>query len=448
VPSPASSHPLRIATKAAALFFAANVLFALLDPLPMLGRLTLYNWLVPGRARLPYGEQPERAYNLSLNNLDAMFAAHRLNTPKFSDEFRVVILGDSSVWGILLKPDQTLDAALNALNVQVAGAGGKQARFYNLGYPVQSLTKDVLLLDEAVRRPPNQRPDLIVWLVTLEAFAPSQQLASMLVRSNPDRVRDLAQAFALPLAAESDASRLITPTFWERTLIGQRRALADWARLQAYAPLWGVTGIDQVYPTAYKPRLSDFAPADFGGDLTAWRGFTPGAPFSAGDATEDGLVFSVLTTGVRRAHPAPIVIVNEPIFVSAGQNSEVRYNFFYPRWAYDRYRALLAEVSAAQGWRLIDMWDAVPPEEFTDSPVHLTPRGSALLAERIAAQLARVSEGRARFPSTPVRAGERAGFYFLPTSPSCPLAAFGQPLCFDGEFRLLKGEGVSAHQLN
>jgi hypothetical protein len=29
------------------------------------------------------------------------------------------------------------------------------------------------------------------------------------------------------------------------------------------------------------------------------------------------------------------------------------------------------------------LWDAIPPEEFTDTPVHLTPAGSRLLAEKL-----------------------------------------------------------------
>ena len=67
---------------------------------------------VPGRPRLPWGENPQRAYNLTLNNLDAMFASHEITQPKQKDEFRVVLIGDSSTWGFLLKPEDTLAAQL------------------------------------------------------------------------------------------------------------------------------------------------------------------------------------------------------------------------------------------------------------------------------------------------------------------------------------------------
>jgi hypothetical protein len=368
----------RLLSKAAALFVAANLLFAALDPLPALGRVSLYNWLVPGRTRLPYGEQPDLAYNLSLNSLEAMIAAHRLSTPKAADEFRVILLGDSSVWGVLLRPEEALDGALNALDLR---RDGRRLRFYNLGYPVQALTKDVLLLDAAL----DHAPDLIIWLVTLEAFAPSQQTASLLVRSQPERLRALMSEYALWLGPAP--APLLAPSFLERTLVGQRRAVADWLRLQGYGLLWGATGLDQVYPPTYRPRMADFDPVDFNGDLTRWHGFTPDQPFRTDGTAADSLATDNLRAGLARAARAgvPVLLVNEPIFISEGRNSDVRYNFFYPRWAYDRYRAWLRDFSAAQEQPLLDMWDAVPPSEFTDSPVHLTSAGSRLLAAALRA---------------------------------------------------------------
>ena len=64
--------------KALALFLVANLLFGLSDPSPLLGRVSAYNHLFPGRQRLPYSDDPQHAYNLSLYNLEAMFASHEL----------------------------------------------------------------------------------------------------------------------------------------------------------------------------------------------------------------------------------------------------------------------------------------------------------------------------------------------------------------------------------
>jgi lysophospholipase L1-like esterase len=96
------------------------------------------------------------------------------------------------------------------------------------------------------------------------------------------------------------------------------------------------------------------------------------------------LAFDVLAAGVARAGEVPLLIVNEPIFISDGRNSDLRYNAWYPRWAYDQYRELLGQRAAAEGWTYLDLWQAIDPSKFTDSPVHLTPEDMAQLADILA----------------------------------------------------------------
>lgn len=358
----------RIMVKAAVWFAALNLLFALLDPLPALGRLTLYNSLFPGRDRLPYGETPA-AYNLTLDSLPAMFASHRLSLPKPAGEFRVVVIGDSSVWGTLLTNDQTLAGQLDEAGLAL---DGRVARFYNAGYPTMSLTKDLLMLDLALAH----APDLILWPVTLESMPASGQLDAPIAQRNPGAVRDLIARAGLVSAAPDDP-RLVERSFLDRTIIGSRRPLADLLRLQMFGFAWAGTGIDQIYPD-YTPRANDLEADD------SWHGFTPQTGLSPTD-----LAFDALAGGLALAGDAPVLLVNEPIFRADGANSDLRYNAWYPRWAYDQYRALLADFTQARGLRLLDLWDAVPPAEFTDSPVHLTPAGTALLADAVAEWLIR-----------------------------------------------------------
>ncbi len=360
---------LRVVLKAIILFAAVNLAFAVLEPLPTLGRISVYNVLVPGRARLPYGENSEQSYNLSLNSLDAMFASHEVARPKAADEYRVLILGDSATWGILLRPEETLAGALNAGNY--TSSDGRTMRFYNLGHPVMSLAKDVLLLDYAM----GYEPDAMVWLVTAQSFPREQQLYPPLVQHNAGAMRRLISEYDLQLDPQD--ARLVDRTLFERTLLGQRRDLADWLRLQLYGFAWAATGIDQYYPPSYAPRSEDFDE-----DVT-WQGIT-----EPRELTEDDLAFDVLAAGVARAGDVPVLLVNEPMFISDGRNSDLRYNFFYPRWAYDSYRELLTEMADEGGWELLDLWDAISPESFTDSPVHLTLEGVQQLSEMIAPRLA------------------------------------------------------------
>ncbi len=358
----------RLVLKAALLFAAVVMVFSLVSPMPLLGRLTFYNWLLPGRERLPYGDDPERSYNLNLYNLDAMFASLKLaGTAKAADEFRVFIIGDSSVWGFLLENKTTLVGALNAAILKTNSE--TRVVFYNLGHPTISLTKDLMILDYAMQ----YDPDLIIWPVTLEAFPLSKQTSSPVVQNNADRIRQLIDEYGL--AINPNSPDLIQPNFWDRSLIGQRRNLADIIRLQLYGFMWAATGIDVYIPDQIELRAIDLeANQDFAGlqppDLHTWD-----------------LAFDVLAAGVQLAGETPMLIINEPIFVSEGANSDIRYNSFYPRWAYDSYRQLLQTQSEQQGWNYVDLWQAVDNSEFTNTPIHLTPRGTLEFADQIIAIL-------------------------------------------------------------
>jgi len=99
------------------------------------------------------------------------------------------------------------------------------------------------------------------------------------------------------------------------------------------------------------------------------------------DLTTDDLAFDVIEAGIERAGEVPVLLVNEPMFISTGENSDLRYNFWYPQWAYDQYRALYEELADDNNWNYLDVWDIVDGTEFTDSPVHLTPAGSQQLSE-------------------------------------------------------------------
>jgi len=56
-PSVTWTFTLRVILKAALLFALCNLVFAALSPQEALGELSLYNVVVPGRQRLPYGEK-------------------------------------------------------------------------------------------------------------------------------------------------------------------------------------------------------------------------------------------------------------------------------------------------------------------------------------------------------------------------------------------------------
>jgi len=350
--------------KGAILFVIVNLLFAGWFPLEGLGKLSAYNAVFPGRERFPFGEKHEEAYNFSLYNLDAMFASHVINgEAKPESEYRILVIGDSSVWGALLRPDETLAGQLNSEGMRICM--GKTMKVFNLGYPTLSLTKDLMILNEAMR----YEPDMVVWLVTLESFPVVKQLSSPLAANNASRIQSLIQNHELNLDTEDPS--LSMPSFWKRSIVGQRRSLADLVRLQLYGVLWAATGIDQVYPYPYQPAQRDLV------DDKTFYDLKP--PLL--DA--DRLAFDVLDAGMDVAGDVPVLLVNEPILISEGLNSDVRYNFYYPRWAYDEYRSLLAERAEESDWLYVDLWDLVGEAEFTNSAIHVTPESSSQLAGRV-----------------------------------------------------------------
>jgi hypothetical protein len=238
-----------------------------------------------------------------------------------------------------------------------------------------------MLLDYARR----YQPDLVVWLFTLESFDRNGQLDSAIVQNNADRVQRLIKTYELNLDASDP--RFVRSSFQGKTIVGRRRDLADLLRLQYYGIPWAVTGIDQEYRTDYTPRAIDL-PAD-----ATWHGLTQ-ATF-----TPDDLVFDVLGAGLQMVGKTPVLFINEPMFVSSGQNSDIRYNAFFPRWAYDAYRRLLAEQAAHFNWPLLDLWDILPDADcYTDSAVHLTPECAARLGQRVGAAIVQMADAGGVLP--------------------------------------------------
>ena len=214
---------------------------------------------------------------------------------------------------------------------------------------------------------------MILWFITLEALPLKKQLTSPVVQQNPEAVKTLLAAHNLQLSTAE--ARFVEPTLWERTIVGQHRALADWVRLQLLGVMWAATGIDHDVPAQYEhPSDDQSSDLEFQG-------------FEEGEMAESDLGFAFLRAGINEAGSVPVIFINQPIFIANGENSEMRYNDFYPRWAYDAYRQMLARVAAEQGWGYLDLWDVVPSDAYTDSAIHYSPRGVQAVVERISQEI-------------------------------------------------------------
>src|ERR1041384_2415588 len=106
--------PLRVFVKACCLFVVINIIYALVNP--QLSQFSVYNLLFPGRTRLPFGISGD-PYTVSVDDVDAMFASHLISASKSPDEFRVALIGDSSVWGENLSAYEVISEQWNQLKI-------------------------------------------------------------------------------------------------------------------------------------------------------------------------------------------------------------------------------------------------------------------------------------------------------------------------------------------
>lgn len=352
-------HPLRIVVKALCLFVVINIVYALVDP-PVY-EISAYNTVFPGRVRMPFGDDGG-PYAVMVDDVDVMFASHAISASKAPKEYRVALIGDSSIWGENLIAQESLSEQWNKSNIQ---CGDRAVKVYNLGYPHPSVIKDLIILDKAMQ----YDPDLIIWFVTLNTLIP-RRLSPFLV-ANFERTTGVLDAYNIPFRQE-EKLLATKPSFFDKTLIGERSHLARLIKLQALGMIWTATDADMSAPIEGDSTISpDVA------DNMRYKGINPSSNL------KEKMLFNALAAGHDIAGSIPILIVNEPMFIASGANSAVRYNDGYPRWAYDQYLEAIAAESQNAQWNYLDLWDSIPPEYFPDSPLHLSVEGESLLIEQI-----------------------------------------------------------------
>jgi hypothetical protein len=359
-PMKAEIHPLRVIIKALLLFVAMNIVYALVDP--PVHELSMYNFLFPGRVRMPFGDFSD-PYVVMIDDVDAMFASHAISRTKDVTEYRVVLIGDSSVWGEGIPADESISEQWNNLNTV---CNGQEIKVYNLGYPHPSVIKDLVILDKAV----EDDPDLIVWFVTLNTLTPRR--LSAFLDANRKRVANMLDLYDIPFEHE-EALSANASSFYKKTLIGQRSYLARWIKLQILGVAWAATDADSRIDSS--ENLDIPSP-----DTKAHRRYKEMNPTSN---LKKMILFDAVTAGYDIANSIPILIVNEPIFISTGLHGDVRYNDIYPRWAYNQYRKAIADEAQYAGWNYLDLWNSISPKYFSDGLFHLTAEGERLLIEQI-----------------------------------------------------------------
>ena len=351
-----SVRPLAVLVKAVVIFVGLNILYGLLDPVLS---LSTYNILAPGRIRFPF---KTNSYSVMVDDLDVMFASHRIAAENPPDEFRVMLVGDSSVWGEELPASDSISELWNAGGEK---CGGQNLVFYNLSYPHPSVIKDLVIMERSTR----YAPDLFIWFVTANSLMPRR--INPFVIANREEFLQLLDTYDLSMADE-DILRDAKLTFYDKTIIGRRSLIARWIKLQALGMVWSATG-------------AEFHEGEFGELPLPPNDLHEDLKYLGKDPRQNLakiLSLDIVTAGYQIADSTPLLIVNEPISIATGLNSGARYNNVYPRWAYDQYRAAMDEAAGKFGWRYADLWNIIPQAYFSNE-FHLTAEGEQLLVEKI-----------------------------------------------------------------
>ena len=349
-------NPWRVLVKGILLFLVFE--FALYSLTPNLNLLNAYALLGLERQRFPISTLDPVDAPLDVDNLEAMVASHIVSRPKAPDEYRVMVLGDSAVWGLQLDINQTLPSQMNDLNLTCSN---KKVTAYNLSFPRSSSTKDLMILDK-VRQ---YQPDMIVWLITWYTLMPKTRVDHVIVNQNPDEFYKLGRRFEF-LPKDYQPMSLLDE------ILSRQRSLFRVVRYQLYPMIQLATDIDQI------PGPPEILPAGLTNDTT-FEGLKPPT------LRKSQVSIDQIQDFYKLAGATPVLLVNEPMLILNGiPNSDVRYNSYYPRWVYDQYRQYLDQAAVQNGWDYLDLWNIFPSGYFTDTPLHLTPDGERQLAETLA----------------------------------------------------------------
>ena len=346
----------RLLIKGVALFFIFEFVLHRLVSDPASLNLRSVTWIQ--RDRFPISTNPPFDAPLDIGNLDVMFSSHIVTRPKDPGELRVLVLGDSAVWGIDLTSAQTLTAQLNDLNLRCAG---KNIKIYNLSFPESSASKDLMILDKAM---PYQ-PDLVIWLVTWNTLKPKARKTAWLLDQNLDEFYKLGKRFKfLP---RSDSS----PTVLDRLLV-QNRDIFRTLRFELYSTSVLSGGQEQYQVTV--PNVYEGLSQD-----VSFEGIDP-PTLPADQVSIDQVKDFYQLAGTTR-----VLVVNQPMLILTDvPNSDLNYNGYYPRWIYDQYRNILQQAAEQNGWNYLDLWNLLSANYFSSSPLHLTPEGEYMLAKALA----------------------------------------------------------------
>jgi hypothetical protein len=344
-PDPYRQYVIQVTWRVVAWFVTFNLLYQIIQPLDL--PISLYNSVFPGRLRFAYAK--ENSSNLMINEtwLSRLIADHIVSRPKQADEYRMIMLGSSELWGFTNTADATAPVRLDQMGLQ--RADGKTIHAYNLAYIWANTFKDLMILDYILQHQAD-KPDAVILFVNNDSFRIVID-SHPLYADNADLGVELLERYhirGIDFPPLYDAVN--TAPWWVRhSFIGERNALAYALINQMYAPMWAGLHVDMALPSKL-PIQTSRAPAptaaesnlEYQGILEAFKDLSNEYHFS----------FGIVMTPMNRA---------VPLFVDA-----------------------LAAKTKSLNIPVLNCSNLLPPQQFTDFALHFSNEGHRLLAEEVA----------------------------------------------------------------
>ncbi len=302
--------------------------------------------------------------------LQLLLRQHELcwRRPTQPDELRVVLGGNSAMFGFPLPVEETFADVLN----RDFAAQGVPAHVYNLGYVNTYQLKDAVILHESLAYAPDVilypitlaefvHAAPIVWPSLIQFFASNSGALATILGESPAGLGEPFEAYRSvaerELPEESRFARFQEAGLMLRIAASRN---ADWLadRLGARVPRLPVrtTGRQLSYDCAATHR-----------DFT-WQ-------------YDDWSTWNILAylEQLEREHGVEVIVVNWPV---AHEPVDDCYNVRYPAADFARYDDFLRDETAKRGLRYIDLHDMLPSDAFLDS-LHVSAEGHRQIAERL-----------------------------------------------------------------
>ncbi len=350
---------LRVFIKALFIFIVGNGLLLVVQFDPVAAITQINTWGLSGHTGTKRLMVPD-AYLHGQLPLEGLIAAHEIAyKPKVADEFRVIVLGDSAQWGALLNDSETFTAQLTDRHLLI---NGKRLVAYNLAYPGPSAVRDVFILDAVL----DYKPDLIIWFQTATSLTAPQNGFNgdhlTFYQLNGMRVDRIVQRYDQRWLYKM----LVPRSVWSSTL-----AVPVWIDSLTYPFMPAI--VQPPYPS--EQRILHRSIPEKAEVYDDFPGMKP--------LPNDTWQFLLIGKAMAERVGAHLLLVNEPMFIGTGANSDTNYNELIARGMYDHYRAALTDFVRVNSIPFADLWDAIPPEHFTNTPLHADAEGWTLVVNRI-----------------------------------------------------------------